>query len=163
MLGRCSMTPAEIVAAATELGVTVSCAESLTAGLICSAFADIPGSGEVLRGGVVSYATDAKASVLGVNDDLLELVGPVDPATALAMAERVRTMFDSTLGLSATGVAGPTGQDGHDPGEVYVALSDGQAKIVQRLALEGERNEIRAQSVKAALGLVEEYLAGRGR
>lgn len=149
-----------LIEACTARGITIACAESLTAGQVSAALADVSGASAVLLGGVVAYATDAKREVLGVPADVLALDGPVAASTAIAMARVVRERFGATLGLATTGVAGPQGQDGHGPGEVFVALSDGDLDVVRHLRLSGERNEVRAGAVEAVFGLVKEYLGG---
>lgn len=153
-------TAQEIVTKATEQQVTIAVAESLTAGMCASAIADVPGASAVLLGGIVAYATDTKRDVLGVDGATLAEHGPVSPEVALAMAQAVRARFRATVGVATTGVAGPDGQDGHAPGEVFVALASEQADVVRKLELSGDRSQIRQASVQAALGLVREYLGG---
>lgn len=111
-----------LVTAATSAGFTVATAESLTAGAIASTVADIPGASAVLRGGLVVYATDLKASLAGVDEELLDARGPVDPDVARQLARGAATRCGADIGLGVTGVAGPDSQDGHPVGEVYVAV-----------------------------------------
>ena len=150
----------ELLARCESRGVTLACAESLTAGLVCATIADVEGASAVLLGGIVAYATDAKRDVLGVDAQVLALDGPIAASTALEMARAVRVRFGATLGLATTGAAGPTGQDGHAPGEVYVALSDGKVELVRHLTLIGERNEVRSAAAAAVFDLVREFLGG---
>ncbi|MEY8565298.1 CinA family protein [Corynebacterium sp.] len=111
-----------LVSAATSAGVTVATAESLTAGEIASTVAGVPGASAVLRGGLVVYATDLKATLAGVDGDLLAARGPVDPDVARALAQGAAIRCGADIGLGVTGVAGPDSQDGHPVGEVYVAV-----------------------------------------
>lgn len=150
----------ELVAGCASRGITLACAESLTAGLVSARIADVPGASSVLLGGVVAYATDAKRDVLGVDAEVLAIDGPVAASTAISMARVVRGAFNASLGLATTGVAGPQGQDGHPPGEVFVAISDGAVDVVRHLHLAGPRNDVRDQAVQAVFGLVREYLGG---
>lgn len=150
----------ELIAACTARGVTIACAESLTAGLVSSTIAEVPGASAVLLGGIVAYATESKHDVLGVDATVLAVDGPVAASTAIAMARAVRERFSASIGVATTGVAGPDGQDGHAPGEVFVALSDGALDVVRHLQLSGERNAVRDQTVTAVFGLVREYLGG---
>jgi nicotinamide-nucleotide amidase len=132
-------------------GETVAAAESLTAGLFCAALAAVPGASATLRGGVVVYATDLKAALADVPQDLLSAHGPVAPETARSLAEGVRVRCRATWGVGLTGVAGPDPVDGHAPGRVYVGVSDGTRTDVAELDLPGDRGEVRAASVTAAV------------
>ena len=156
--------PEQIAAAALDVlrarAETVVTAESLTAGLICSTLASIPGASDCLRGGIAAYATDVKSSVLGVDDALIERHGVVSAECAVAMAQCARRLFDSDWAMSATGVAGPTEQDGRAVGTVFVAVAGPSARsTVRALELTGDRASIRQQSSDAALSLLAECLA----
>jgi nicotinamide-nucleotide amidase len=161
-----ALASARIVAALTRRGLSLAVAESLTGGLLVSAIVDTPGASAVLRGGVVAYDTRAKASVLGVDADLLARVGAVDPDVALEMAEGVRRVFalgssPADIGIATTGVAGPEPQDGHPVGTVFVAWVVGDRREVRRLELSGERSQIRSdvvsESLRELVGLVEGF------
>jgi nicotinamide-nucleotide amidase len=141
-------------------GATLATAESLTGGLVGAALTDVPGISEVYRGGLVVYATDLKASLAGVPDELLDRVGPVHPDTAAALASGVRERLRATYGLATTGVAGPDPQDGHPAGEVYVAAAGPGAVRVRALRLAGDRAAVRAGSVAAVLALAADLVAG---
>jgi nicotinamide-nucleotide amidase len=144
-----------VVELLTKRGETVAVAESLTGGLVCAAITAIPGASAVLRGGVVAYATELKATVLGVSPELLAERGPVNPDVAVAMAHGVRARCGSTYGLATTGVAGPDSQGGFPPGTVHVAVvSADDSEFVRTLHLPGNRGEVRAASVAAALELL---------
>lgn len=146
----------EVMAAA---GLTLATAESLTGGALAARVVDVPGASRVLRGGVVAYATELKAQLLGVDPTLLARRGAVDPDVALAMAAGVRERLGVDLGVATTGVAGPEPQDGVAPGTVYVGVDDGGGHPqVRRLELGGARAEVRAATVDAAVRLVLEAL-----
>ncbi len=147
-----------LVADLTSRGLTLATAESLTGGLVAGAITTVPGSSVVLRGGAVTYATDVKASLLGVDADLLSRVGAVDPDVALAMADGARRVFAADLAVATTGVAGPTEQDGRPVGTVFVAVVGDGIRRVRRLALDGGRAEIRAATVAAAITLVHDAI-----
>src|SRR5215217_472277 len=104
--------PTDIIAELTKRGQTVATAESLTAGLVCVRLTDVPGSSAVVRGGLVVYATELKASLAGVDAELLKKYGPVHPEVALQLAEGARRRCGADWGLGLTGVAGPDGQNG---------------------------------------------------
>jgi nicotinamide-nucleotide amidase len=141
-------------------GETVAVAESLTGGAIASALVDVSGVSAVLRGGIVAYATDLKAALLGVDAGLLAREGAVHPDVAAQMAHGVRTRLGATWGIGTTGVAGPDPQDGQPPGRVFVAVSGAAGVVVERLDLVGGRAEVRAASVASALDLLSRTLDG---
>jgi nicotinamide-nucleotide amidase len=139
---------------------TVATAESLTAGLLGAALTDVAGSSATYRGGVIVYATDLKAVLLGVPTDLLAARGAVDPAVAIAMAVGVRDRLAADWGVALTGVAGPDPQDGKSPGLVYVGVAGpagaGQAS---ELRLTGDRNAVRTGARDAALRVLCDSVA----
>ena len=153
-------TAADVVRLALERGCTIATAESLTAGLVTAALAEVPGCSAVLRGGVVAYATDVKAQVLGVEAGLLAHV--VSGEVAGSLAERACAVLGADLGIGTTGVAGPDPLDGQPPGTVWIAVHDGRRTRteVRGLSLRGDRAEIRAGTVRACLDLAVEVLAG---
>jgi nicotinamide-nucleotide amidase len=136
-----------------DRGETLATAESLTGGLVGGALTDVPGVSAVYRGGVVVYATDLKAKLAGVSEDLLAAVGPVHPDTAAALATGVRERLDATYGLATTGVAGPDPQAGIEAGTVYVAAAGPSSVQVRKLQLTGDRAAVRRASVQAVLEL----------
>ena len=152
---------ADLVARLTAMGQTVAVAESLTGGLVAAELTDVAGASAVVRGGVLAYATDLKAQVLGVDRGLLERVGAVDPDVAEQMARGVRSLMGATYGLATTGVAGPDRADGKAVGTVYVGVAGPGSATVKALRLSGGRGEIRAQSVRAVLALLADALSAR--
>jgi nicotinamide-nucleotide amidase len=145
---------AEILRLLTASGRTVAAAESLTGGLVAAALTDVPGSSSAFRGGVVAYATELKAQLLGVDSRMLARHGPVYAPVAVAMAEGVRKRLDATVGVATTGVAGPDPADGFPPGTVHVAVSLADDTVVRTMALTGNRDEVRRLTVERTLGLL---------
>jgi nicotinamide-nucleotide amidase len=145
-----------------DAGETVATAESLTGGLVGGALSSTPGASATYRGGVVVYATSAKADVLGVPAELLADRGAVDPEVAVAMASQARERFGATYGLATTGVAGPTVQDGKPVGTVHVALVGPRPTdvSVESRQFSGSRARIRRASVQLALDALRRHLAG---
>jgi nicotinamide-nucleotide amidase len=135
-------------------GDTVAVAESLTGGLVAAALTSVPGSSAAFRGGIVAYATELKAALLGVPADLLAEHGPVHEAVARAMAEGVRLRLGASYGMATTGVAGPGPADGQPQGTVFVAVSGPGGDVSQGLNLTGDRAAVRADSVRAVLSLL---------
>ena len=142
-----------LLAALRARGLTLAVAESLTGGLLADALVRVPGASAVFRGGIVAYATDLKTTLLGVDAALLAAQGAVHPEVARQMAEGVRRVCGADVGLATTGVAGPDAQDGHAPGEVFVAVATGAGTVVVPLVLPGGRAEIRAATVEAVLDI----------
>ena len=141
-------------------GETVAVAESLTGGALGAALTAVPGVSATFRGGVVAYATDLKEALLGVNARLLAERGPVDAEVAAAMAAGARARLGATYGLATTGVAGPDPQAGHPPGEVHLAVAGPGGTHRERLQLGGDRADVRAATVRRALLLAAEVVAG---
>lgn len=150
-----------VVEALRRAGATVASAESLTGGLVAAALTSVPGASDVFRGGVVVYATELKATLAGVPNDVLDRHGPVAAATAEAMASGVRVACGATYGLATTGVAGPDAQAGYQPGTVHVAVA-GPGGIRVRSAEPscdvGDRAAVRRLAVGMALALIAEEL-----
>ncbi|MGC7100087.1 CinA family protein [Amycolatopsis lurida] len=155
------MSPAnahEVIAALLRRGETVATAESLTAGLVCAALTEVPGSSAVVRGGLVVYATELKAALAGVDPDLLATRGAVDPEVAAQLADGARTRCGADWGIGLTGVAGPASQDGVSPGTVHLGLAGPAGTVTRELRIPGDRGAVRAGSVAAALGLLGEQI-----
>lgn len=150
-----------LVAGLTATGRTVAVAESLTGGAVTSALVDVPGASRCLRGGVVAYATDLKAALLGVPRELLARHGAVHPDVALAMARGVRERLGADYGIATTGVAGPDPQDGRPPGTYFVAVQgpDGGEVVAstpdpaEEPGSAPSRETVRAAACAAALAL----------
>jgi len=145
---------AEVLGLLRTANWTVATAESLTGGLVAATLTDIPGASRTFRGGVVSYATDLKASLLGVDPAMLAAHGAVYAPVAAAMAAGVRDRLGATVGVATTGVAGPDSQDGVPPGTVHIAVSLADDTIVRTIALAGDRDEVRTLTVERVLGLL---------
>ncbi|WP_157631714.1 CinA family protein [Catelliglobosispora koreensis] len=143
-----------LIATLAARGETLAVAESLTGGLLAATIVSVPGVSKVFRGGLVTYATDLKHTLAGVDADLLAEHGPVHPEVARQMAAGARERCGATWGLSTTGVAGPGAQDGVPEGVVFVAI-DGPQRKVEHLTLSGGRQTIRQAAVDAVLALLE--------
>ena len=142
-----------LIALLRERGLTVAVAESLTGGLVVADLVSIPGASVVVRGGVVAYATDLKATLLGVDADVLAAGGPIQSIVAEQMAQGVREKLGADVGLATTGVAGPDAQDGRPPGEVWIAVARAAGTDSERVTLTGDRAAIRRQTVERVLQL----------
>lgn len=115
--------PVQIIQRCAHRGLTLSTAESLTAGSLAARLADVPGASAALLGGVVAYCNPVKQDLLGVDEGVLEDRGAVDPAVAASMARGAASATGAAIGVSTTGVAGPEPHEGKDVGTVYVGLA----------------------------------------
>ena len=140
-------------------GATLAIAESCTGGLLCKLFTDLPGCSDVFLGGVVSYANEVKAGVLGVSEDCLLLHGAVSEETARCMAKGVRLALGSAVGIATTGIAGPGGGSEKKPvGLVFIAVADGQRCVVERNIFAGTREDVRESAAKRAYEILDTFL-----
>ncbi|MFI2713231.1 CinA family protein [Micromonospora sp. NPDC018662] len=153
---------ASVVHRLHECGQTLATVESLTGGLLAAAIVEIAGVSSIYRGGLVVYATELKATLAGVPEDLLAARGPVDPDVAVALAEGGRQRCGADWGLATTGVAGPEPQGDKPVGLVYVAVTGPTGSDVRRLDLDGGRDHIRSAAVIEALRLLAEHIPVTG-
>jgi len=136
---------------------TLAIAESCTGGLVCDRITDVSGSSDYFMGGMVTYSNESKAKHLGIPLDYIKRYGAVSPQVAKKMAQGVRKTFNTTFGLSTTGVAGPTGGTIRSPvGRVFIGLAEGRKIWVKKLDLKGSRREIKKESTRLSL----KYLYG---
>ncbi len=149
-----SSPASEVIEALRQAGATVATAESLTGGLLCAALVDVPGASDVVRGGVVAYASDVKIDLLGVGADTIREHGSVHPVTAAQMATGALERVGATWGVSTTGVAGPDPSDGKPAGTVHIAVAGPDGVVTRDLSFQGDRRSIREQTVDAALSLL---------
>jgi len=156
-------TAAQLVDLLGQQGRTLAVAESLTGGLVAATVVGVPGASKVFRGGVVAYATEVKASVLGVDAGLLERVGAVDPDVADEMAYGVARLLGADYGLATTGVAGPDPQDGQPVGTVWISVvgPEGAQAATIGLTLDPAlgRDGIRHAALDEALAAALDHIA----
>ena len=142
-----------------ENKITVATAESCTAGMISARLGDVSGVSEIFSEGYVTYSNEAKEKNLGVPSELLETYGAVSEEVACAMAEGVCKVTGAKLGLSATGIAGPTGGTDKKPvGLVFMGVClNGKTTVIKRI-FEGNRSEVRAKTVEEIFAEVKKRL-----
>lgn len=139
----------------------ISLAESCTGGLISHRITNVSGSSDYFERGVIAYSNNSKTELLGVSKVILESFGAVSSETAKAMAEGVRRLSNTDLGLSVTGIAGPLGGTPKKPvGLVYIGLSSSKSTIVKEHRFQGSRDEVKEQSSEEALKMVLTHLEG---
>ena len=143
-----------LVNALKEKKLTIACAESCTGGLIAKSITDVGGCSSVFLGGVVAYANKIKENILGVSGETLKKYGAVSEFTAMEMANGVRRICGSDIGISTTGIAGPDGGTEEKPvGTVYVGFSFKDTTLAFNLKLDSSlsRDEIRTLTVQKIL------------
>jgi PncC family amidohydrolase len=136
-------------------GWTVATAESCTGGLVADTLTDLPGSSGYVLGGIVAYADRIKASLLGVEPELLKTRGAVSAHVAKAMALGARERFGTTFGLAVTGIAGPGGGSAAKPvGLTFIAVATPERVDIRRHTWTGDRIENKEASAGAVLALL---------
>ena len=142
-----------------ELGLSISTAESCTGGNIAHAITLQPGSSAYYKGSVISYCNEVKMSVLGVKQESIEKETEVSGIVAKEMAEGVKRLMHTDIGVSTTGIAGPTGAlPGKPVGTVYIAAANGISTKVKRLEFIGDRESVIKQATNAAIGMACEAI-----
>ena len=142
--------------------LTIATAESCTGGLLAHVLTNIAGSSEYFDRGVVSYSNSSKTDLLGVPMQLITTYGAVSEQVAHAMAEGIRTRAGVDIGLSTTGIAGPTGGTKDKPvGLVYIGISTQASVTVKRFLFTGDRIQNKEQACEAALLLILDVLLNR--
>ncbi len=140
-------------------GYTLACAESCTGGLIAAALTDVSGSSAVFTHGFITYANQAKITMLGVSVADLEQFGAVSETIARQMAEGARFKSGADIAVATTGIAGPSGGTLLKPvGLVFVAVASPNQTFVKELRLQGNRQKIRAQTVDHALRMLRDFI-----
>lgn len=137
-----------------DRGVSLSVAESCTGGLISHYVTSLPGAGEFFLAGIVSYSVDIKKSVLGISPETIRCNGVVSPATACAMAEKVRELVGSDFSVASTGNLGPSVLEDKDKGLVYIAAAKSGRVLSKELRLKGDREENKEEAAVEALRLL---------
>ncbi len=162
VLGEGERSLAEIVAELlVEKGRTLAVAESCTGGLLAGALTDVPGSSVYLLEGIVAYSTAAKIRDLGVPPEVLERHGAVSEEVGARMAEGVRARSGADLGISTTGIAGPSGGTPEKPvGTTVIGLSDAEGTVVHRYQLMRDRTRNRQLAVHVALDWIRRRILG---
>lgn len=145
-----------------ERSLKIAVAESCTGGLIASRITDIDGASGYFEAGFTAYSNRAKSLFLKVPEEIIKEKGAVSSEVAGLMAEGVRVETGVDIGVSSTGIAGPTGGTKEKPvGTVYIGLSCNEGTFVRRLTLKGDRIEIKKQTSDEVFRFILEYLEGK--
>ena len=149
----------EVVKMLKNAGMTVTTVESCTGGLLSGTLVDVAGVSDVFDQGYVTYANEAKQSLVGVKPETLASYGAVSEQTAREMAEGGAKAANASAALAVTGIAGPDGGSKEKPvGLVYIGCCVNGTTVVERNVFSGSRREVREQSVAAALKLLKKQL-----
>lgn len=145
-----------------EKGMTFSAAESCTGGDVARRFTDMPGASAFFKGGVVTYTNEAKAKLLGIDPALIEEKGAVSHEVAKAMAENVRALLGTDIGVGVTGLAGPDGDGVHEVGTVFVSLAVEGETFVKELHMGTMRTRsfIRRMAGNHIYDMMRRWLSG---
>ncbi len=152
----------QVLAGLVSAGATIAVAESCTGGLLSARLTELPGSSEVMRGGLVVYSDEAKVALAGVGAEVIAACGAVSSEVAIALADGARGALGADVGVGVTGVAGPGGGSAAKPvGLVWLSVSCGDGRRLTRsVTLPGGRSDVRDRSTTVALHLVRRLLAG---
>jgi len=142
-----------------KYNLTISTAESCTGGLIAAAITNVSGSSSFFGTGVVTYANQAKMKLVGVKKETLDQYGAVSEQTAIEMADGVLKLAESDVSVAVTGIAGPTGGTVDKPvGLVYIGVSGKNGTFAYKNNFDGNRDDVRRQTVNRAFELVSDYI-----
>jgi nicotinamide-nucleotide amidase len=145
----------------TDNNLTIAVAESCTGGLIADRITNVSGSSKYFDRGVVAYSNKSKVELLNVPEDVISSFGAVSKETAEAMAEGVRKSSKTNIGLSTTGIAGPTGGTEEKPvGLVWIGYSDDKKTIAERFYFGDDRFRVKIRTSQAALNIIRKQLLG---
>jgi len=140
-------------------GKTISIAESCTGGLISHRITNVPGSSNYYDCGVIAYSNQSKIDILHVKSETLKKFGAVSRQTAIEMAQGIKQVSGSDLGLAVTGIAGPGGGTPKKPvGLVYICLVSNEDVVCEEFRFKGNREEIKFQASEAALDMIKKHL-----
>lgn len=145
-----------------EKKMTFAAAESCTGGELAKRFTDMSGASEFFLGGVTTYTNDAKAKLLGISPELIEEKTAVSYEVAKEMAERVRSLLGSDMGIGVTGLAGPDGDGVHEVGTVFVSLATKDGTFVRELHVGDRRprSYVRRVSGNYIFDMMRRYMQG---
>uniref|UniRef100_A0A832DNQ1 CinA-like protein n=1 Tax=Ignavibacterium album TaxID=591197 RepID=A0A832DNQ1_9BACT len=145
----------------SERGLTLSVAESCTGGEICTRLTNVSGSSKYFERGIITYSNAAKVELLKVNEDTIAQVGAVSPEVAMQMAEGVRAVSGTDIGISTTGILGPTGATTNKPvGLVYIGYCDEKVCTAKKFLFGDDRILNKQRATQAALEMLRRQLLG---
>ena len=138
----------ELIALLKQKGYTIGSCESFTAGLFCASLASVSGASAVLKGGVVTYATEVKINVVHVDRNIVDQYGVISSECAKEMAVKTKQLLDVDVCVSFTGNAGPQVMENKQGGLVYCAVAISDEVHVYEFNIQKSRNEVREEAVR---------------
>ena len=153
----------QIVEALKARGETITCAESITGGALTSALVSVPGASHVLKGSIIAYASEIKIKELQIAPELIDNYGVVSEEVAIAMATGAQRKFAADWSLGVTGVAGPGPSHDVPAGTVWLAVLGPNHQETVKLALSGDRENVRRGAVESALGVLARILSSAAK
>jgi len=139
--------------------LSIATAESCTGGLIGNTFTNVSGSSEYFKLGIIAYNNKSKVKLLDISEIMLKKYGAVSKEVAKSMADGVRKLLNVDIGISTTGIAGPTGGTKEKPiGLVYIAVSTRKVTIVKKFNFPGDRLKNKDSTCNAALEMLLDVL-----
>jgi len=161
MIGGNPALEKQIGALLRKQGKTISVAESCTGGFISHRITNVPGSSNYYDCSVIAYSNQSKITIIHVSPETLKKFGAVSRRTAIEMAQGIKQVSRSDLGLAVTGIAGPGGGTPKKPvGLVYICLASDKSVVCEEFKFKGSRKEIKFQASEAALEMVKKHLMG---
>ena len=143
----------------TQKGMTLATAESFTGGRIAQQITAIPGASKYFKGTVVSYATETKIQVLGVDPEIIEEHSVVSEAVAIAMAKNIKEIIGTDFAIATTGNAGPSkGDSDEEVGTAFIAISTPTHTFAQKFILGNHRERIVQKGVNKAFELLQKEI-----
>jgi len=159
MIGESPALEEQIGAILRKHGKTISIAESCTGGFISHRVTNVPGSSNYYNCSVIAYSNQSKIAILRVSPETLKKFGAVSRQTAIEMAQGIKQVSGSDLGLAVTGIAGPGGGTPEKPvGLVYICLASDESVVCEEFRFKGKREEIKFQASEAALQMIKNHV-----
>ena len=152
------MTAVELKEEFVKRGRTLGCVESFTGGLFAREMTKVPGASKFFKGGIVSYATEEKIRIVGVNENTVKQFGVVSQEVAAEMVGHGKFLLNVDYCISFTGNAGPEAMENKPVGEVYIGVCTQDLAQVQKFMLSGTRDEIQNQAVSLGIEMLKNMI-----
>ena len=152
------MTALELKEEFVKRNRTLGCVESFTGGLFAREMTKVPGASKFFKGGIVSYATEEKIRIVGVNENTVKQFGVVSQEVAAEMVGHGKFLLNVDYCISFTGNAGPDAMENKPVGEVYIGVCTQDLAQVQKFMLSGTRDEIQNQAVSLGIEMLKNMI-----
>ena len=152
------MTPSELKEEFVKRGRTLGCVESFTGGLFAREMTKVPGASKFFKGGIVTYATEEKIRIVGVNENTVKQFGVVSQEVAGEMVAHGKYLLNVDYCISFTGNAGPEAMENKPVGEIYIGICTQDLAQVQKFQLSGTRDEIQHRAVELGMEMLKNMI-----